>query len=66
VDTDALRVFEAVGSSSSFSRAAQDLAMSQSAVSRRIRSLEGEFGVRLIERSTRSVRLTPSGHALRQ
>ncbi len=66
MDTDALRVFEAVGSSSSFSRAAQDLAMSQSAVSRRIRSLEGEFGVRLIERSTRSVRLTPSGHALRQ
>jgi DNA-binding transcriptional LysR family regulator len=45
----------------SFSRAAKALGVRQSAVSRRIRSLEDELGVSLFERATSGVRLTEAG-----
>ena len=45
----------------SFSRAAQVLGVRQSAVSRRVRALEDEFGVSLFERDFTGVRLTEAG-----
>ena len=47
----ALRVFEAVARLGSFSRAADELCVTQSAVSHQIRGLEAWFGAALFERS---------------
>jgi DNA-binding transcriptional LysR family regulator len=60
-DLNALMIFAQVASSSSFSKAARLLKMPTSTVSRRIADLEHELGVRLLERSTRSLRLTDLG-----
>ncbi len=60
----ALRAFEAAGRHLSFKRAAEELSVSQSAISHQVRSLEGHLGVRLFERLTRRLRLTPEGGAL--
>jgi DNA-binding transcriptional LysR family regulator len=48
--------------SASFTRAAGELAMTQPAVSFQVKQLEDELGARLIDRSTRELRLTPAGH----
>jgi len=56
-----LRSFVAVAELGSFSAAALDLHLSQSALSRRISKLESTLGVKLIERTTRRVDLTTSG-----
>ena len=47
----ALRVFEAVARHGSFSRAADELCVTQSAVSHQVRGLEAWFGAPLFERS---------------
>ncbi|HCI1915374.1 TPA: LysR family transcriptional regulator [Pseudomonas aeruginosa] len=47
-----------------FSRAADRAHLSQTAFSRSIQSLEAEFGLRLFDRDTRSVRPTPAGSYL--
>ncbi|MEG3630746.1 LysR family transcriptional regulator [Streptomyces poriticola] len=47
-----------------FGRAAQRLYISQPALSRQIRRLEEQWGIPLLERSTRQVRLTAAGRAL--
>ena len=47
-----------------FSAAARSLSLSPSAVSRQIRRLEDRLGVRLLNRSTRSITLTDEGRAL--
>jgi len=60
----ALRSFEAAGRLGSFTLAAEELLVSQAAVSRQVKELEAELGKPLFERRHRSVRLTPSGHAL--
>ena len=52
-----LRVFLAVGRSRSFTRAASELNLTQSAVTMAIRALEAEVGLRLLDRNTRNVAL---------
>src|SRR6266550_2843318 len=60
-DLNSLVIFAKVVEASSFSEAARRLRMPVSTVSRRIADLEDELGVRLLERSTRSLRLTDVG-----
>lgn len=59
-----LRAFEAVARHLSFRAASEELALTQSAVSRQIQSLEDEVGVALFLRHTRSVELTGAGAQL--
>src|SRR5918911_3862783 len=59
-----LRAFEAVARRLSFSDAAEELHLTQSAVSRQIKGLEDELGAPLFARGTRHVELTGSGTAL--
>lgn len=59
-----LRAFEAVARRLSFSEAADELHLTQSAVSRQIKGLEDELGAPLFTRGTRHVELTGSGSAL--
>lgn len=59
-----LEHFVAVAEERSFTRAAGRLHLVQSALSVSIRSLEGELGVRLFERTTREVALTDAGRVL--
>ena len=56
----ALRAFEAAARHSSFTRAAEELSITQSAVSRHIRTLEEHFACRLFHRSGRNLQLTES------
>jgi DNA-binding transcriptional LysR family regulator len=60
-DLNALAIFAKVVEASSFSEAARRLKIPISTVSRRIADLEDQLGVRLLERSTRSLRLTDVG-----
>jgi LysR family transcriptional regulator, glycine cleavage system transcriptional activator len=60
----ALRAFEKVAEHLSFTRAAQALYVSQSAVSQQIAQLEERTGKRLVERSGRGLKLTPQGEVL--
>lgn len=59
-----LRAFEAVARHLNFRAAAEELALTQSAVSRQIQSLEEEVGVALFLRHTRAVELTGAGAQL--
>jgi DNA-binding transcriptional LysR family regulator len=61
----ALRVFCRVASCGSFSQAARELGLAQSAVSRGVAGLEERLGLQLFERSTRRVALTIEGRAYR-
>ena len=56
-----MRYFAAVAEHGSFTRAADELHVAQQAVSQQIRALEDLLGVRLLERSSRRVALTPAG-----
>lgn len=60
-DLNSLMIFARVVEANSFSEAARRLKMPTSTVSRRIADLEEQLGIRLIERSTRSLRLTDAG-----
>ena len=60
-----LEVFLAVARVESVSRAAQDLAMSQSAASSALADLEGQFDVQLFDRVGKRLQLSALGHAVR-
>jgi len=64
MDFDQLVTFLQVAKLGSFSRAGQKVFRSQSAVSAQIRQLEQEYGDKLLDRSGKSVRLTPAGRVL--
>ncbi|MBK8160571.1 MAG: transcriptional regulator GcvA [Rhodospirillaceae bacterium] len=59
----ALRAFEAAGRHLSFTRAAEELSLTQGAISRHVRGLEDELGVKLFHRRVRSLELTVPGAA---
>lgn len=59
-----LRAFEAVARRLNFSEAADELHVTQSAVSRQIKGLEEELGAPLFQRGTRHVQLTADGNTL--
>jgi len=59
--TQALIAFDAVARHGSFRRAAEELCITDSAISHRIRELERKLGAQLFERTTRSARLTIDG-----
>lgn len=58
---NALRTFEAAARHLSFSAASEELNVTQAAVSRQIRALEEDLGVKLFKRLTRAVELTEEG-----
>lgn len=60
----ALRTFEAAARHQSFTRAAEELNVTQAAVSHQIRTLEEELGAQLFNRLSRRVSLTDPGRAL--
>ena len=60
-DLNALIIFAKVVEAKSFSEAARRLGMPISTVSRRVAELEDQLGVRLLDRSTRNLRLTDLG-----
>jgi len=64
VDLDAVGTFVAVAEGGQFQAAADDLGVTQQAVSKRVATLERELGVRLFTRTARGVRLTIDGQAL--
>ena len=64
LDIDALRAFAAVADHKSFTRAAESVSRTQSAVSVQIKNLEQRLGFELFERTRRTVGLTPRGERL--
>lgn len=56
-----LRALAALGEELSFTRAARRLGVAQPALSAQISRMERRLGRKLVERSTRSVELTPAG-----
>lgn len=61
MDLESLRIFIKVAELASFTRAGDHLGMPKSRVSLRVRALEADVGSRLLQRTTRAVRLTPDG-----
>src|SRR5580700_10154295 len=59
-----LAAFAIVAEQGSFTRAAAQLGMSQSALSHAMKALEDRLGVRLLSRTTRSVSTTEAGETL--
>jgi molybdate transport repressor ModE-like protein len=63
-DTALLRTFVAICDSGSFTKAAREVNLTQSAVSLHVKRLEDQVGSRLIVRNARGVRLTGQGEVL--
>lgn len=56
-----IQYFQAVVRNNSFSRAAEECHISQSAISQQVQALERELGFLLLERKNRTFSLTPAG-----
>ncbi|SUA46369.1 Cyn operon transcriptional activator [Nocardia africana] len=65
LDSRRLQQFLCVADHSGFSKAAEELHLSQQALSASVAKLESQLGVTLFDRTGRQVRLTPAGQALR-
>jgi LysR family glycine cleavage system transcriptional activator len=61
---NSLRAFEATARHLSFSRAAEELAVTPAALSHQVAGLEAFLGERLFNRSARTIALTPAGETL--
>jgi DNA-binding transcriptional LysR family regulator len=61
---DGLKAFVATAQTGSFTRAAEQLGVSNRLTSKHVADLEARLGVRLLQRTTRRVGLTPSGEEL--
>ena len=64
MELEQLRIFTAVADCGGFSAAARRLYISHSTTSRAVAALEEELGVKLLERGSHCVRLTPAGELL--
>lgn len=64
IDLGCLRLFDTVARHRNLSRAAEVLAMSQPALSYRVRQMEEQLGVALFRRRPRGLELTPEGEVL--
>src|ERR1700752_3216618 len=65
-DLNDLRLFAEVAERGSYTAAARALGLQTSKLSRRIRALEEELGVRLLNRTSRSLSLTETGRQFHQ
>jgi LysR family transcriptional regulator, transcriptional activator of the cysJI operon len=63
VQLEHMRLFRDIAQSRSVSRGAQLNKVSQSAASQHLQELERNFGIELVDRSTRPIRVTPAGQA---
>lgn len=66
MDLSELRSFLSVARAGSFSAAAEQTGVAKSTLSSRVQSLEASLNLRLLERTTRRLRLTPEGEVLVQ
>jgi DNA-binding transcriptional LysR family regulator len=66
LDSRKLLAFAILAKVGSFTQAAKELGLTQSAVSHAIKALEHDLGCRLFERMGRSVTITPAGKQLLQ
>jgi LysR family transcriptional regulator, regulator of gene expression of beta-lactamase len=64
IPLNALRAFEAAARHRSFTRAAEELCVTQAAISHQVKGLEDRLGVSLFRRSNRGLQLTDEGVAL--
>ena len=63
LDTAGLQAFVAIADHGNFHKAGSALSLSQTGISRRLQQLERQLGVKLLDRTTRVVSLTPVGAA---
>lgn len=61
IEMNQIACFLAIIDQNSFSRAAEELGLAQSAVSQKLRRLEDQLGIRLIDRTSRQLRLSSHG-----
>ena len=66
VELRELRIFLTLADELHFGRTAERLGISQPAVSEAVRALESRVGVKVFDRTSRRVRLTPAGEALKR
>lgn len=62
----AIKVFVRIAEAGSFAKAADTLDLPRSSVSKLLQDLEQHLGVKLVERSTRALMITPEGEAYRE
>ena len=63
MDLESLTIYARVAELASFTQAAEQLGLPKARVSTAVQALEAQLGTRLLQRTTRSVRMTPDGEA---